>query len=83
MQVSGVVKWFSAVKGYGYIEPESGGRDVFAHFSEIEGEGYRNLHEGDRVMFEVVDEGRGPKARGIVVQREPQRARQYRAVERD
>ncbi|MDX6646320.1 MAG: cold shock protein, partial [Miltoncostaeaceae bacterium] len=48
----GVVKWFSAEKGYGFITPAEGGKDLFVHFSEIQGSGYRNLEEGQRVTFE-------------------------------
>lgn len=54
---TGVVKWFSPQKGYGFIEREEG-EDVFVHFSAIEGSGYRNLEEGERVEFDVT---RGPK----------------------
>ncbi len=55
---TGTVKWFSNAKGYGFIEPDSGGEDVFAHFSAIEAEGYRTLKEGQKVEFEV---NQGPK----------------------
>jgi CspA family cold shock protein len=53
----GIVKWFNASKGYGFIRRESG-EDVFVHFSAIQGDGYRSLNEGQAVEFEVV---RGPK----------------------
>lgn len=52
-RTSGTVKWFSRVKGYGFIEPDDGGNDVFVHYSAIIGEGYRNLDQGQRVEFEV------------------------------
>ena len=45
----GVVKWFSSEKGYGFITPDGGGKDLFVHFSEIQGSGYRSLEEGQRV----------------------------------
>ncbi len=61
-RLSGTVKWFSRVKGYGFIQPDSGGKDVFVHFSAIQGEGYRNLDEGQRVEFGVEDTGKGPQA---------------------
>jgi CspA family cold shock protein len=58
----GTVKWFSAEKGYGFITPEDGGRDVFVHFSGIVGEGHRSLDEGDRVSFNSEDGEKGPRA---------------------
>lgn len=57
---TGTVKWFNDAKGFGFIEPEGGGDDVFAHFSAIQMDGYRTLKQGGRVRFEVVD---GPKGR--------------------
>ncbi|RRQ19986.1 cold-shock protein [Thiohalobacter thiocyanaticus] len=54
----GTVKWFSNAKGYGFIEPEGGGEDVFAHFTVIEAEGYRTLKEGQKVEYEYKE---GPK----------------------
>ena len=56
----GTVKWFNDAKGFGFIEPEDGSGDVFAHFSAIQMEGYRSLKQGARVAFELVD---GPKGR--------------------
>jgi CspA family cold shock protein len=61
----GVVKWFSRIKGYGFILPDEGEQEVFVHYSAIEGEGYRNLYEGDRVEFVEVDVGRGPQAKNV------------------
>ncbi len=61
----GVVKWFDRLKGYGFIEPEDGGQQIFVHYSAIEDEGYRNLYEGERVRFDTVDNGRGPQARNV------------------
>jgi CspA family cold shock protein len=54
----GTVKWFNAEKGFGFIAPEDGGQDVFAHFSAIQSDGYRSLEENQRVEF---DEKQGPK----------------------
>ena len=62
----GTVKWFSRVKGYGFIQPDSGEKDVFVHYSAIVGEGYRNLDEGERVEFEVVQGQKGPAAENVV-----------------
>jgi len=66
---TGSVKWFSRLKGFGFILPEDGGRDVFVHYSAIEGEGYRNLEEGDAVEYELVDDGKGPQAKEVHAKR--------------
>ena len=63
--VRGKVKWFNESKGYGFIEREDGGGDVFVHYSEIQGEGFKNLLEGDEVTFEVVDDAKGQKATNV------------------
>ena len=63
--MTGRVKWFSAEKGFGFLEREDGG-DVFVHFSAVTGEGFRTLNEGERVEFEVVDGDRGPQAANVV-----------------
>ncbi len=55
---SGTVKWFSSSKGFGFIEPEGGGDDIFVHFSVIQSEGFRTLNEGQNVSYEVE---KGPK----------------------
>ena len=52
---SGIVKWFNDAKGFGFITPDEGGEDLFAHFSAIEIEGFKTLKEGQKVTFEVVD----------------------------
>ena len=56
----GVVKWFSAEKGYGFITPDDGGKDLFVHFSEIQGSGYRSLDEGQRVNYQRLAAATGP-----------------------
>ncbi len=61
----GIVKWFNRLKGFGFIEPEDGGADVFVHYSAIGGDGYRNLYEGDPVNYEEIDVGKGPQARNV------------------
>jgi CspA family cold shock protein len=58
----GTVKWFSRVKGYGFIAPDDGAKEIFVHFSGIEGEGYRNLEEGQKVTYTVEDTPKGPQA---------------------
>ncbi|MEW5989033.1 MAG: cold shock domain-containing protein [Chloroflexota bacterium] len=65
----GVVKWFNRIKGYGFIQPDTGGQEVFVHYSAIDGDGYRNLAEGDRVEFEIIDRGKGPQARRVISRR--------------
>ncbi len=61
-RTTGTVKWFSRVKGYGFIQPDGGDKDVFVHYSAIVGEGYRNLDEGQRVEFTIEDTPKGPQA---------------------
>jgi cold shock protein len=61
----GKVKWFNESKGYGFIEPDGGGRDVFVHYSAIQGEGYKTLSEGQVVQFEVVQGDKGPQASNV------------------
>jgi len=59
---SGTVKWFSDEKGYGFITPEDGSKDLFVHHSNIEGEGFKALSEGQKVTFEVAAGKKGPEA---------------------
>jgi cold shock protein len=63
--VLGTVKWFNDAKGFGFIEPEGGGADVFAHFSAIQMEGFRTLKQGGRVSFERVQGPKGDLAQNI------------------
>ena len=61
----GTVKWFNAEKGFGFIQPDDGGADLFAHFSAIAASGYRSLDDNQRVEFEVARGDRGPQAANI------------------
>jgi len=61
----GTVKWFNDAKGFGFIEPEEGGPDVFAHFSAIEMEGFRTLKQGSKVSYELVQGPKGSLAHQI------------------
>jgi CspA family cold shock protein len=61
----GMVKWFNDAKGFGFIEPEGGGADVFAHFSAIQMEGFRTLKQGGRVSYEFVQGPKGSLAQKI------------------
>jgi CspA family cold shock protein len=63
----GTVKWFNESKGYGFITPADGGKDLFAHFSQIQGSGFKTLQEGQRVEFEVAPGTKGPQATQIRV----------------
>jgi len=63
----GVVKWFNAEKGFGFISVDGGGPDVFVHFSAIQGDGYRSLDENQRVEFESSQGPKGPQADSIRV----------------
>jgi CspA family cold shock protein len=61
----GTVKWFNDQKGYGFITPESGGKDVFVHHSAIMAGGFRTLAEGDRVEFSIQQGPKGPSAANV------------------
>ena len=61
----GTVKWFNDAKGFGFITPADGGKDLFAHHSEIQGTGFKSLEEGARVEFEVTQGQKGPQASQI------------------
>ncbi|MFF4606496.1 cold-shock protein [Streptomyces sp. NPDC001339] len=62
----GIVKWFNAEKGFGFIQQDGGGPDVFAHYSNIQSQGFRELQEGQRVSFDVTQGQKGPQAENIV-----------------
>ncbi len=62
---TGIVKWFNEKKGFGFITPDDGGEDLFAHFREIQGNGFRTLNENQRVEFEVKSGPMGPLAAKI------------------
>jgi cold shock protein len=64
MQVDqvGIVKWFNGQKGYGFITPDSGGKDLFVHYSDVKMDGFRILKEGQRVKFKPTDGPKGPQA---------------------
>ena len=61
----GTVKWFNASKGFGFIEQDNGGSDIFVHHTAINAEGYKTLNEGARVRFDVVDGNKGPAAANV------------------
>ena len=66
--INGTVKWFNDSKGFGFITPEDGSKDVFVHFSAIASEGFRSLAEGQQVSFEVENGPKGPQAARVTTQ---------------
>ncbi len=66
---TGIVKWFSSLKGYGFIDPDEGEQSVFVHYSAITENGYRNLYQGDKVEYDLANQGRGPQAKSVVRKR--------------
>ena len=63
---TGTVKWFNDAKGYGFIQPEDGGKDLFVHHSQISGEGFKSLAEGAKVEFEAREGQKGPEAANVI-----------------
>lgn len=65
MTTTGTVKWFNDAKGFGFITPDNGGEDLFAHFSAIQGRGFKSLQEGQKVTFDIVTGPKGKQASNI------------------
>lgn len=65
MSKTGKMKWFNDAKGFGFVTPDDGSKDVFVHFSSIQGEGFKSLAEGDKIEFEVQESDKGPKAANV------------------
>jgi cold shock protein len=66
MSQQGTVKWFNNAKGYGFIQPETGGEDVFVHHTAIVSDGFRTLNQGEKVSFEIVQGPKGLQARNVL-----------------
>ena len=64
---TGTVKWFNDAKGYGFITPDEGDKDLFVHHSAIVGDGFKSLDEGAKVQYDAVEGAKGPEAKGVVV----------------
>ncbi len=71
MPEKGKVKWFSNVKGYGFLQKEGDTQDIFIHYSSIQGEGYKTLKEAEEVTFDVVQGEKGPQASNVVRNKKP------------
>jgi CspA family cold shock protein len=65
-KIKGTIKWFNESKGFGFITPDDGSKDVFVHFSAIQDEGFKTLAEGQRVEFEIQDGQKGPSAANVI-----------------
>jgi CspA family cold shock protein len=74
MAEKGKVKWFSNVKGYGFLIKEGGDKDIFVHYSSIQGEGYKKLEESEEVTFDIVEGERGPQAANVVREKKAAKA---------
>ena len=62
----GTIKWFSDQKGYGFVTPDGGGKDVFVHFSALQGEGFKSLAEGQKISFDITQGPKGEQAANVV-----------------
>ena len=71
MAEKGKVKWFSNVKGYGFLRKEGEERDIFVHYSVIQGEGYKRLNPDEEVQFDIVEGEKGPQAQNVVRTKKP------------
>jgi len=65
-KIKGSVKWFNESKGFGFITPEDGSKDVFVHFSAIQSNGFKTLNEGQQVEFEITEGAKGPSAANVM-----------------
>jgi len=80
-KIKGQVKWFNESKGFGFITPADGSKDVFVHFSAIQGNGFKTLAEGQNVEFEIQDGQKGPAAVNVTSPSGEKRLRQHKAAD--
>lgn len=71
MAEKGKVKWFSNMKGFGFLTKEGSDKDIFVHYSSIQGEGYKKLLENEEVTFDIVEGAKGPQAANVVRNKKP------------
>lgn len=76
MPETGKVKWFTNVKGYGFIEKEGGGPDIFVHYSAVQGEKYKTLEQGELVTFDIVQGEKGPQAANVIRSGKPEKKKE-------
>lgn len=79
---TGTVKWFNSAKGYGFITPDEGERDLFVHYSDVQMEGYRNLEQGQRVSYQYCDGAKGPHADQVTALDKPETTVEHKATEK-
>ncbi len=74
MPEKGKVKWFSNMKGFGFLQKDGEEKDIFVHYSSVQGEGYKKLLEGEEVTFDIVQGEKGPQAANVVRTKKPSKA---------
>lgn len=82
MPEKGKVKWFSNVKGYGFLQKEGDDRDIFVHYSAILSDGYKTLDSEEEVTFDVVDSDKGPQAKNVIRVKKPPKEKPAKPVEK-
>jgi len=83
MAEQGKVKWFSNLKGFGFLEKEGGDKDIFVHYSAILGDGYKKLESGEEVSFDVEEGPRGPQAKNVIRAKKPPKEKPAEAAPKE